>query len=312
MKVEEKQVVPWRDAWCRAAEKLPKLSMSVDNPSQAGSALSRHVTYRVRTRVSREDGGEEEFEVCRRFSEFATLREALVQRYVGLLVPPIPPKALTSIASMSAKAADRQTKQRLRVLSLFSERLGSIPWLCDDGVLRSFCGASKEPFGKAVEDDAAGAGAIATDEAGLSGRGRALWYATVQRSEPAPPVAELARLLADVNPRLARGGQGANATSLQKLSWVPMTRRGEGTHASRSPRGGMIARPRTSQSDREAIERGASGLTPRAAQASTRSRRRSRRRSRASRGARRASAAAPRVSAPSPRASRPGAARPRA
>ena len=103
VKVEEKAgVVPWREAWSRAGEKLPRLTLTVDNPVQAGSALSRHVTYRVRSRCSRDDGSEDEFEITRRFSEFATLREALVQRYVGLLVPPIPPKELTSIASMSA------------------------------------------------------------------------------------------------------------------------------------------------------------------------------------------------------------------
>ena len=189
VKVEEKAgVVPWREAWSRAGEKLPRLTLTVDNPVQAGSALSRHVTYRVRSRCSRDDGSEDEFEITRRFSEFATLREALVQRYVGLLVPPIPPKELTSIASMSAKAADKQTKQRLRVLSLFAERLGTIPWLGDDAVLRSFVGASKEPFAKALEAEQA-PGAIATDEAQVSGRGRALWYATIQRSDAAPAVA---------------------------------------------------------------------------------------------------------------------------
>jgi hypothetical protein len=89
---------------------------------------------------------------------------------------------------MSAKAADKQTKQRLRVLGLFAERLGTIPWLGDDAVLRSFVGASKEPFAKALEAEQA-PGAIATDEAQVSGRGRALWYATIQRSDAAPAVA---------------------------------------------------------------------------------------------------------------------------
>ena len=137
-------VVPWREAWALAAKTLPKLEVGVDNPSQAGSALNRFVVYRVRARLAREDGTAEEFEVQRRFSEFLALREALVQRYVGLLVPPLPPKEMQNVVTMSKTQSDAQTKQRLKILSLFAERLGSLPWVGDDAVLRAFCGVSGE------------------------------------------------------------------------------------------------------------------------------------------------------------------------
>ena len=211
-------IVPWREAWTVAAKTLPKLEVGVDNPSQAGTALSRFVVYRVRARLAREDGTSEEFEVSRRFSEFLALRDALVQRYVGLLVPPLPPKEMQSMATMSKVSAAVQTESRLRVLSLFAERLGSLPWVGDDAVLRAFAGASAETFDAALKDDASGDGSIATDDRAASGRGRALWYNAVARSAPALGVPALAKVIAECQGKLGdlEDGLQRAAASLEK------------------------------------------------------------------------------------------------
>ena len=178
--------------------------------------------YRVRTTVT-ENGSSEEFETTRRFSEFASLREALVQRYVGLLVPPIPPKAVKTLATMSAKEGEKQTLQRLRVLNLFVERLATLPWCADDVVLKSFCGVAKQSFQRVLEGD---------HDADVEGesKGRAAWYARPRRNlllreksvRPPPPNAEDPRRVAAAPPRPASAeyfhGEPPRATTLRGIT----------------------------------------------------------------------------------------------
>mmetsp|Transcript_12225 Transcript_12225/g.37684 ORF Transcript_12225/g.37684 Transcript_12225/m.37684 type:complete len:245 (+) Transcript_12225:364-1098(+) len=163
--------------------------------------------YRVRTTVT-ENGSSEEFETTRRFSEFASLREALVQRYVGLLVPPIPPKAVKTLATMSAKEGEKQTLQRLRVLNLFVERLATLPWCADDVVLKSFCGVAKQSFQRVLEGD---------HDADVEGesKGRAAWYARPAPESSSPR--EIRTTAAAKRGRSASCGRGAAATRLRGI-----------------------------------------------------------------------------------------------
>jgi len=180
---------PWREVWSSAKASLPKLSMRVDKPETVGATLSRHVVYRVSTKVSSGDGSATELVTARRFSEFATLREALRERYTGLLVPPIPPK----VVSMSMNKEDSTVvKSRLRLLSVFATEVSKVPWLADDAALRAFCseGNDWQKYAK-VDDDLDfgpaknGGGAVHADETSTVGRGRASWYATIAKA-PAP------------------------------------------------------------------------------------------------------------------------------
>lgn len=172
----------WQDAWKSAAEDLGYISLTVDNPESVGNALSKHVVYRVRCTVSKHL-----YEVHRRFSEFASLRELLVKRYVGLLLPPIPPKVLTH----SNKVDSRFVQSRTRILRRFVSRLSALPWLSDDPVLRNFCSEEnwKEDEEKVVFTES-------------TGRGRAMWYAALARAPSPPDAAEFEKQLSEFGGRL--------------------------------------------------------------------------------------------------------------
>ena len=58
----------------------------VCDPSQKGS-VSKHVVYKM---MGKDHLGE--FEGFRRYSHFLLFREILVTRFVGLYIPPMPPK----------------------------------------------------------------------------------------------------------------------------------------------------------------------------------------------------------------------------
>ncbi|KAJ8600158.1 hypothetical protein CTAYLR_001915 [Chrysophaeum taylorii] len=180
----------WRSAWQQAASQLASISMTVDRPEAVGNALSKHIVYRVRSRILT---GEEQqlFEVQRRFSEFVTLRESLVKRYQGLLIPPIPPKVMSAVS----KAESKLVQTRARVLSLFVERLSALPWTADDEVLRAFC--ADDNWAKKEETVV-----IHDSEASTTGRGRASWYAVLARAPAPPDAVVLERKLVETTGRL--------------------------------------------------------------------------------------------------------------
>jgi len=75
--------------------------------------MNKHVNYLVRTEPYT-------YLVRRRYSDFVWLRETLVSRYVGLLVPSLPPKTFTQAKSNDGS---NHVKQRMRMLGLFLEKL---------------------------------------------------------------------------------------------------------------------------------------------------------------------------------------------
>lgn len=64
------------------------LNTTVSEPQVAGGMMSKHVTYLVRTEPYT-------YLVRRRYSDFVWLRETLQRRFVGMLLPSLPPKAYT-------------------------------------------------------------------------------------------------------------------------------------------------------------------------------------------------------------------------
>jgi len=59
----------------------------VSEPVSKGSGPTKHVVYKV---TGRDYLGE--FEIMRRYSHFLLFREVLFNRFIGLFIPPIPPK----------------------------------------------------------------------------------------------------------------------------------------------------------------------------------------------------------------------------
>jgi len=83
----------------------------------------------------------QEMEVFRRYSEFASLRNALVNLHPTLVVPPIPEKhTIADYAAKPTKAKeDRHViEQRKRMLAVFLNRCRRMKEVMDDGVFWRF------------------------------------------------------------------------------------------------------------------------------------------------------------------------------
>lgn len=83
----------------------------------------------------------QEMEVSRRYSEFASLRNALVNLHPTLVMPPIPEKhTMADYAAKPTKAKeDRHViEQRKRMLAVFLNRCRRMKEVMDDGVFWRF------------------------------------------------------------------------------------------------------------------------------------------------------------------------------
>ena len=75
------------------------------------------------------------YSVRRRYSDFALLRETLVGRYLGLVVPPLPPKA-----GMMTHRTAGFVERRARALTLFADTLAHVATLLLDSTVGAFFG----------------------------------------------------------------------------------------------------------------------------------------------------------------------------
>jgi sorting nexin-1/2 len=67
----------------------------------------------------------EQFEIQRRYSDFAALRAALVERFPGLYVPPVPSKKAIGNTKQSF------VEERCFLLNMFIKQLSRCPYLLD-------------------------------------------------------------------------------------------------------------------------------------------------------------------------------------
>mmetsp|Transcript_4561 Transcript_4561/g.6881 ORF Transcript_4561/g.6881 Transcript_4561/m.6881 type:complete len:553 (+) Transcript_4561:77-1735(+) len=194
IKGKEKAAVTWGEAWGTASKELPRARIGVDSPETVGNALNRHVVYRVFTEIRSVEGVDTIYEVRRRFSDFVSLRESLVKRYIGLLIPPIPPKVV-SMSPLSSKAAEESTlvQSRLRLLSDFVDGLGNLPWIADDPIITVFCSLDSEHWLKISEEKISKT---------FPTPGNAMWLAVLSRSPQPPPVQQFEKVLSDTVNRL--------------------------------------------------------------------------------------------------------------
>jgi hypothetical protein len=97
---------------------------SVKNPLSHGSMMKKWVTYEVHLAPMG-------YKVRRRYSDFAWLVGVLQARYVGVLIPPLPPKE----GMMSKKGF---LKIRMRALHIFVNKLVLNPYLRSDSAVMDF------------------------------------------------------------------------------------------------------------------------------------------------------------------------------
>jgi hypothetical protein len=101
---------------------------------------SGHHEYKVK---GRDHVGE--FEISRRFREFDTFRKVLYSRFLGLYVPPIPPKKSVG------KTEDLLVEERMFFLDRFMKQIAELPYLYESDELQTFLRPSIPDVCKALE-----------------------------------------------------------------------------------------------------------------------------------------------------------------
>ena len=130
--------VSWKDAMdlvSRAVSaQTPQLDVTVSEPQTTKKMMNSYVTYSVFTKQFG-------YVIRRRYSDFQWLRSTLMQRYTGMLIPPLPPRGADSMST----AADSSTKQdskfvqrRMRALAKFLSEVVANPFLRGDASVIQF------------------------------------------------------------------------------------------------------------------------------------------------------------------------------
>lgn len=83
--------------------------------------------------------------VTRRFSDFYSLREKIVERWPGLYIPNIPPKKAVG------NADTKTIVYRMRLLNEFSFKISKIPYLLASEEMKVFQSSSNTDASKALE-----------------------------------------------------------------------------------------------------------------------------------------------------------------
>ncbi|KAI6785771.1 Sorting nexin-like protein [Emericellopsis cladophorae] len=106
----------------------PKLSIAITDAGKSLESGGRYIVYTIRTG---------DLEVRRRYSEFATLRDALTRLHPTLIIPPIPEKH--TMADYAAKPTSAKQDQQIidlrkRMLAVFLNRCRRMDAVRTDGV----------------------------------------------------------------------------------------------------------------------------------------------------------------------------------
>mmetsp|Transcript_24749 Transcript_24749/g.32321 ORF Transcript_24749/g.32321 Transcript_24749/m.32321 type:complete len:497 (+) Transcript_24749:31-1521(+) len=131
----------WQMAWAAADSELPNAGMvvSVSQPELAGNFVNRHITYLVETQPNG-------WATRRRFSDFFWLRNTLVTRYPGLMIPSLPPKDIAGKAAGKSQSGFQSDyiRTRMRLLGIFLDQVVQVPYLRTDNSLLAFLSAQSE------------------------------------------------------------------------------------------------------------------------------------------------------------------------
>ncbi|GMH77840.1 hypothetical protein TrST_g12448 [Triparma strigata] len=136
----QKKYQNWKEAWDDAravvAVDIAVLQTTVSEPEQTGSYMSKHITYLIRTEPYT-------YLVRRRYTDFVWLRDVLQKRYIGMLLPSLPPKTYQSTGSGSSSTSGL-VKHRMRMLGIFLENLVQIPYVRGDPSVLAFLSVQNE------------------------------------------------------------------------------------------------------------------------------------------------------------------------
>ena len=80
-----------------------------------------------------------EFSIRRRFIEFMLLRNKLVERFIGIYVPPIPSKkSAVTFHIMQNNTDERSVEQRRQFLHYFCQKIAERPFMFDSDIFQTF------------------------------------------------------------------------------------------------------------------------------------------------------------------------------
>lgn len=118
----------------------PRRCVSVSEPlnEQARSIFLGgvpHVTFRVSSRIVRRSSSSS---VRRRMSDFVALRDSLLRRFDGIVLPPPESGVLGGALSDPTASRGTSTARRTRALSAFAETVCASPFLSQDAVTVAF------------------------------------------------------------------------------------------------------------------------------------------------------------------------------
>jgi hypothetical protein len=120
-------------------------AVAVSDPTRVGDGMGAYMSYRVTTRTSLAHYAAGESCVQRRFRDFEWLYAQLVEKWPGLIVPPLPGKALGGKVSGSDFAPEF-IEGRRRQLELFLRRVTAHAELHHAEALQTFLEAADDAF----------------------------------------------------------------------------------------------------------------------------------------------------------------------
>lgn len=125
------------------AEAKGPFEVTVTEPARQGEGMHAFIAYKVRTRTALPQYAAAEFSVVRRFRDFEWLFCALVDKWPGLVVPPLPEKALAGKVS-GADFTPEFIEARRRHLETFLRRVTAHADLHESEPLQLFLEGSDE------------------------------------------------------------------------------------------------------------------------------------------------------------------------
>jgi len=111
----------------------------VKNPEIQGDGVSAYVTYTIEATTTLDFYQVKELQVKRRFSDFLWLQNQLLNHHKGVIVPPLPDKAIFQTNKISGNRFSQTfLEYRRRELERFLTRVVSHPSLCTSKYLQLF------------------------------------------------------------------------------------------------------------------------------------------------------------------------------
>ena len=121
----------------------PDLVINITDPIKNDQGMvGSYISYKVNTETSLDFFEDKQFSVIRRYSDFNWLRTALVHALPGIIVPPLPEKAVMNRFSAEFIEARRRSLER------FMARCAEHPVIREDPTFRMFLAADDDKLSK--------------------------------------------------------------------------------------------------------------------------------------------------------------------